>query len=67
MPARPRYDGGARKAIRARPHASARTEAVVRYVRFNVGLGGDGEWEKIYMYLIFRIADESTETTTLYR
>lgn len=63
-PARPLCHGGARKTIRARPCASARTGAVVRYVRFNVGLGGDGEWEKIYMYSILRIADESTVTTT---
>ena len=39
----------------------------VSYVRFNVGLGGDGKWEKIYMYSILRIADEFTEVATSYR
>ncbi len=67
MPPRPLYHGGARKTIRARSGVSAQTGAVVRYVRFDVGLGGDGKWEKIYIYSILRIADESTETTTLCR
>ena len=66
-PAPPLCHGGARKTIRAPSCASAQTGAVVRYVRFNVGLGDDGEWEKIYMYSILRIADESTITTTSYR
>ncbi len=51
----------------ARPCASAQTDEVVSYVRFNVGLGGDGKWEKIYIYSVLRIADESTEATTSYR
>ncbi len=67
MPARPLKQSGARKAFRDRPCASAQTDAVVSYVRFDVGLGGDGKWEKIYMYSILKIADESTKTTTLYR
>ena len=36
-------------------------------VRFDVGLGGDGKREKIYMYSILRRADESTKAATTYR
>ena len=67
MPARPLKPSGARKAFRARPCVSAQTDGGVSYVRFDVGLGGDGKWEKMYIYSILRIADESTEATTSYR
>ena len=45
--------------------STAQADAVGRYVHFNVGVGGDGKREKIYMYSVLKIADESINFTTL--